>query len=277
MAVRVDRVQLAIVETIAATTGAVGVWSPSNYPRAPGDGSAVITAKIARGPNLIGLRSFMSAEPTTVTWTVTGASAGDLVGIGLTSARWAYEVQVGDTDTDARDGLLALFSADSRQLPGVTVSASGADSIVFDSAGAVGALWRSSAIGPSTVVSVVDSNAVDCEVTTGRAEMLLELQAYASAGPDAASVLADLLGGLVSYDVMATRERLGVIFGGAAGDVVDLTAIAGADFESRASVRISAAMRTYRAVAVDTADTIEDGAIIIHNGAEQIPVDLAVP
>jgi len=170
-----------------------------------------------------------------------------VVGIDVTGARWTVAGQGGDTLTDVRDRLLAAL-VPATELPGVSTSAFGSDSIDFSASGVVGRLWRPVAIGASAVTVTTDANA---RVTTGTVRGELEIQAYADGrGLEAQELLGDVVSGLASPDVVEARQRWGISFPGRAGDIIDLTTLAGADWQSRASVRVPVAARAYRAVSL---------------------------
>jgi len=245
-----DRVRAAVVAMVRAEAPAAAVtWAPAGYPeRALGD--TIVTCRIAGGPVLRSTWSAECDEPTRITWTASGVAVGQRVGIALTGGQWWYEREAGDTDTDVRDALLAKFTGDAQALPGVTVTASGAASIVFDTGGVPGLLWRPSLIGAGSVSLVVDTSVLSA-VDTGTAFVTIELQAFAAGrGLAAHALLGAILGSLSSTDQVERRDALGVSLLGTTAPA-DLTALVGADFQSRAACRLTLGIRSYRAVAAD--------------------------
>ena len=259
MTTRLDRVQRAcIAAMLAATPAAVAMWAPSSYPtRALGD--EIVTAQIVRGPLISGTSRYFSAEPTNLIWRVSSAATAARVGLALTGGRWATDVVGGDTDTTIRDRLIVALTAGATEpahLPGVTIATDSTDGIRFTAdGGAVGLLWGAAKIGPSAVTLAADVEA-DCEVTTARAACMIEFMSYAvGRGVEAMTLLGALAGALNSADMIAIKESYGVSFNGPMTEPVDLTSIAGADWESRASARLAVNVRSYRAIPIDDIDT----------------------
>lgn len=228
------------------------LWAPTNFPRRTAGGS-VVTASVVRGPLFHATSIMQSDEPTVLTWTVDEPTANQRVGLTIAGARWTVDVGAVDTATTARDALLDLFTAEI--LPGVTIAASGADAITFDANDVPGLLWRPQSIGALATVTVDES--IVCEVSTATAEVVVELQAYAAGrGMSALSILADVAGGLNMDVAAALRLQNGVSLT-SKSELVDLTAIAGADWESRASFRTTWGIRSYKARAIDAIESVE--------------------
>lgn len=254
MGVKADRLKRVVSAWVSTFTNADAfVWAPSNYPRRS-LGDSVITARLVRGPTDRAPSIGYVVEPTRLRWSVSGAVEDDRVGLALTGIRWAYDVQNGDTDTDVRDAVLALVQADSRLLPDVTITTDGADGIDFDASGTLGRLWSRRAIGSAASWTVTTSE--HAEVQTAISLSTIELQAYvAGQGMEAAELLTELLGSLNLSEAVQIRSDFGVSLLDAPGDVVDLTTIAGADWESRASARLLLAARSYKAVPTEIVES----------------------
>lgn len=279
MAVILDRVKFGSMALIGLSTSALAAWAPIELPRRPASGQDVITARLVRGPEIRGTRTYFQEEPTTVRWAIAAPTADSRVGISLASARFFADTGAAPTVTTVRDALLAVFTVDQlRLIPGVTAVADGADAILFTATGgALGRLFCPVAFGPGATAPA--TVVVDAEVTTGNARGMLEFQAYAAGpGVDAQSLLAELISGLDSHDIAEMRHNIGLAFQGPAGDVIDLTALAGPKWESRASVRLPVSFRSYRAIAVDTIDTITmSRLVLLLDGADVGPLEFTVP
>lgn len=252
--IRFDRIQRAVVGMVSYLADAepLVLWAPSHFPRRS-DGVSVVTARAVRGP-LVRPASVMSSnEPTILTWVIAAPAEGDRVGVSITGAQWTVDVPAMGTAETVRDALLELFTPEI--LPGVTVSDSGTDTIVFDADDVPGLLWRPQGIGPG--VTVTATEVVPCEIATATAEVVVELQAYASGrGLSALSILADVAGGVHLEGAIERRNTTGVSLINVS-ELIDLTSIAGADWESRASMRMTLGVRSYKARTIDIIDTVE--------------------
>lgn len=260
MSINLNRVKLTATAMITAVTGATALWAPSQYPRSSTSPAQVVTAKITRGPTVGRTQVRYESEPTSLRWTAVAPALGQRLILGVSGARWAYDVQGGDDVTDARDGLLAQIVASSvnghQALPGVAVTADGAASILLNASGVPGLLWSPGIRGGEATLTVVSE--VDCETETGIADCVLEFQAYVRGpGATAHELLGALGGALRGHDVAAIRERWGVAFRGSLTEPINLDALAGAGWESRAAARLPIAVRSYRAVAVATIETTQ--------------------
>ncbi len=270
MSVRLDRVEAAVVACVLALapSGTVAVWSRSLYPHRNSDPS-VVTAKVVRGPSVRPAELIEVDEPTVLRWSLAAVAAGARVGIAMTGARW-YVDAVSTDVTAVRDALLALFTdGDGAEfLPGVTVAAIDDDTIEFDADGVPGLLFSPVAIGVAAIEVIT---AVPSEVAMATSTLVVELQAYAQGGgSDASGILASINGGMSMSAAVDIRHDLGIVYHGAE-EPVDLSAIAGADWESRASTRWQLSTRSYIARAIPTIETVET-TLTIYNGAEPIEI-----
>jgi len=274
MSVPLDRVKAAAMQLVGQTTSALGMWAPVQFPRRPSSDQDVITARMVRGPEIRGTRTFCQDEPLVVTWSIVAPLANRRYGVSLAGTRFFTDASAAPTDAEVRDALVS--SIEPRLLPNVSITPGGTGDIVFSSA-SPGRLYCPMAFGSGASVSITDS--ADAEITTGNARCLLEFQAY-SAGPGlgAQAAIADLICGLDSYDVSQLRHILGIAFEGPAGDVVDLTGLAGTEWESRASVRIPVVLRSYRAVPVESIESISLSTLDLRvDGANVGPAEFTVP
>ena len=253
MTIRLDRVQRALVAALRYTTEADAVlWAPAQYPRRA-LGSKVVTAKMVRGPLIQHASKYYQDEPTRLTWSISSAVDNDRVGLAATGARWTHDVVPGQSISEVRDALLSQFT--SEVLPGVEVSSSGSGSIRFNASGVPGLLWRPAAIGSN--VTVTEDATLGSEVTTAPGLCTIEIQTYAAGrAVESMSLLSKFMGALGSTNLVSIFDALGVSVLGPAGEPIDLTAVAGAEWESRAMARLTTSIRSYYAAAIDTIETV---------------------
>lgn len=268
MTVRTDRIEAAVIGCIRVLgpAGIDAVWSRSLYPHRSSDNPCAV-AKVVRGPWQKPADMHESDEPTRVVWTLGAVRSGARVGVSFTGADWTIDTISTDI-TEARDALIAVFNTDAgiEYLPGVTVTAVGADSIEFDADGVPGLLFTPARIGSAASIEV--TAAIPCEVSTAIARVVVELQTYANGGgSDALSILAGINGAMGMSRAAELRHRLGVTYHGCE-EPVDLTAVSGADWESRASTRWQMTVRDYTAHPIDTIETV---------GAELVAFDGETP
>lgn len=267
--IHLDRVRRAVVQTVVQATGAVCLWAPSQYPRRS-LGAAVVTARVTRGPRVLATDVFtVTDDPTVVDWSVSAATDDARVGLGITGARFLIDTPPGSTPEDVRDLLLAEIQ-DHTWPAAVSITPQGTDTIRLSATGP-GHLWHPTAIGSGVAVDVVTS--APAQIETSPAELEIEIQSYATGrGLDAHAVIADMVGGLSSQDLTDLRADLGVSLVGPIGDVVDLTALDGSEWESRAATRIRARVRSYRAVP-NTRIIYLAGSITTPDGTEPFEVN----
>lgn len=254
MSVRLDTVERAVIGSIVAA-GYVGIWAPSEYPRRD-LGATVVSARLVRGPTARGRTTGYSAEATALTLTISGAAEAQRVGWSIGGVKRMVDVGAEDTDEDVRDALLAaavVGTGEDAWHPGVTIEALSTNKITF--AGAAGTMWNPRALGASASFAVDAST--DCQIQTGVQSAVVELQAYASRGTAAAAVLGDIAGQLSMDELIAVRSDLGVTFQGPMSEPVDLSKMAGAQWDSRAAARLRVSLRSYAAKAINTIDSME--------------------
>lgn len=245
----IDRLQLFVGQLVQLLTpGVTYVWS-REYPRRTSD-AAVVTCSMVRGPTVAAGRKRILLEPTQLTWTLTTPVAERRVGLEVAGAVFFADAPAGPVDVTAlRDAFLAQVQLRPRVLPGVTAAASGADAVTLS--GAVGTLWSPRAFGEGA--AVVSTSTALSESLTSNARVILELQACApGAGATAQGLIGQLVGGLAGHDVLEAAMLLGIAIEGPADEPIDLSSLAGPDYESRCAVRVPMTLRSYRSVPVES-------------------------
>ncbi len=228
----------------AAVPTAEAVWAPSTYPHGVDAGSVVLACRAARGPTLARTQRIAQDTPTSILLTVGSPGASDRFGLRVADVlRFA--------DSGGRDALLAELQDPVRGpalLPGVTAAGVSTDGIRLT--GAAGTLYEPEAVG---AVTLTIESTVYAELATGPASVVLEVECWAGArAPIAQSVLLDVSSALRGQDIDEIEEISGCTFGRhPVGDVVDLTALSGPTWESRAVVRIAVSLRSTRASVIE--------------------------
>lgn len=255
----IDRLRLAVRRMILAAHPAdvTAVWAPSTFPRSPGADRAIITAQCVRGPTLAQSERRRMTLPTSLLVTIASPTDNARMGLRLSGVQRYADLGAGETATSARDALLDVLTEPldaEALLPGVTVAGVGADSIRLT--GAPGTMYEPEAIGPGLTYATESSVRARC--LTGRAQAVLEVTAYAGGrAPIAQELLSGVETALRAPTVDAIEQDTGVIFGRhSLGDIVDLTALAGPEWESRAVARIAVSLRAMRAEEIETINTL---------------------
>lgn len=255
MATRPDLVRRGVVAVLkdAVPAGTDVVWARRKLPRRPKTSALVVTAGRVRGPALGASSVYGSLEPLEATWRISSVSEGDRVGLAATGARWMHTVAAGESLTDVRDAVQALLSGTA--LPGVTVTADGVDGVKLDAGSELGLLWGMAAIGGNVTLTIdVEQLA---EVTRREAQSVVELRAYSAGESEvAAETLADIIGGLESTRSNEIAGNMGVVLS-VISDIVDITTLAGSEWEARAMCRLLVKGRSYVAHPVDEVTSLE--------------------
>lgn len=271
MTVRIDRVRAMVMATARALVPTITpIWARSLYPNRNGDGP-VLTAALVRGPLIAPKTHRVIDDPRELVLRFDGTIPGERVGFAATGARWYATAGIDDEAT--RDALLDVFTTDRGAdflTAGVEVAAVGTDGIAFD-ADAPGLLWGAAAIGTGVELEVEAFDEI--EVAQGVATMVIELQAYApDGGPDAAMILAEIIGGMGLDVAIAIRTDLGVGYLGAE-EVVDLTTLAGALWQSRAAVRLRLSILSHSTGVAESVNEI-DGSFTVRTPVVAITTDV---
>jgi hypothetical protein len=123
------------------------------------------------------------------------------------------------------------------------------------------------------------TDTVEAESSDAIGQLVVELQAWASGGgSDALGILAAVNGGLTMTIPLDLRQDLGVSFHGAS-EPVDLTSIAGAQWQSRASCRWTLSVRSHvehLGYVIDTVETEPGSLVTVYDGEDPITFDLEI-
>lgn len=249
--IRYDRLQKAFFLAFTGAAPLVG-WAYGENPREAED---LISMSLAAGPathNRQHARGEILCPADSVRIRVTAVTVDSRQIIRLNDFDVFHDVTGADTLTTIRDALLAKIDE-----PNVTAVAFGADSIDL-TATDLGDLRRLNF--PSQDNDLVGENAVfsgDAVLETiGTKVHTLRIQAFShnrEPRNDAHSILVEILDRLQKVGVVTEIQTYGVAVWGK-GTPVDLAAIRGANWESRAALDVVIAARS---VAVEPVDQIE--------------------
>lgn len=255
---RLDRVQRALFETLGDAVAPVRVawaYSEETFESVPDEG--LIDLTMIGGPQPFirsGKRGSILNAVDAITITVDSVGTGRYV-IRLNDFSYFTDGVGGDTTTTIRDRLRDAINAD--PLETATASDAGASGLTLaaDELGGLRSLTLSGALsaGPPTL----DGRSV--LVTEGAQNMLINVQAFSPCREPrngAWALIQRALAVVQSEDYVETMRALGVGVW-TKGVVTDLTAIAGAHWESRASFDLSIAAKAVWVREVDRIETVK--------------------
>lgn len=253
MTVYFQRLEQGLFETLSGSA-AVVAWDKGEQPRADDE---LLSMSIRGGRSReVGRHAF---KPVVSTELEVGAvTAGELAMVVLNQFAVRHSVQAGETPEDVRDVLLAGLSAVDPTL--VTPTPSGTSRVLL-TAETLGGLWSLATFGPVSEDEDEQIRSNDAvQLVKTREDFTLQLEAFSSSdGRGAHGILAEARKRLRSEAGSQTLHNWGVTMW-QVGDVVDISAVAGARWESRAQLNIDCRMR---AVSVEAVDPIESAGVTL--------------
>ncbi len=252
MSVRLDRLQRGLYEALSGVTDVVG-WGYGQQPREAG---GLLALRIVSGPALRQhhARGSLLLPGESLTLRVTSAVAGTRLVVTLNDYDYRHDVLGGESVTDIRDDLLAQILLGEVT---VTASSSGADAIDL-AAVELGGIRSLALVGEGlTAESVVVSDDAVL-VTEGQATFSVEMQAFGRGREPrngALNIVQSALDLLQSPTKREALNRWGVGLWGL-GTPIDISAIAGSDWESRASADFTCSMTSVGTEPVDQIETV---------------------
>lgn len=253
------RLQMGVEAWIASILPAASVlWNPVELPR-ESTRSLVVQPRVISGltsATLGGIERRNTTLPMQVTATIAGVSPGDSVLLCFSGLSFEHTATAGQTGEDVRDALLVAVT--SSLLHDVTAIGVGSDKIQL-SAPSVGDMYGVSASSNTEgVISLSVDATQSAQVTIGEAETTVQIQAYSTnryLRLGAAQSLATLLARQNSQSAQSLLESYAISILGPVGQIIDLTALSGPQFESRAAVNVQFTMPTIYAEAIDNIET----------------------
>ena len=254
---RLDRVQQSLFEVLAEATGVDVHWSYSQVPQEGLTASFVSLTMIGGpGPLLRKQKRGRTLQPiSAVTLTVGPLVVGKRIGVVLNGFNYFHDVIGGDTTTVVRDDFIAQIN-DVDNIEPVTASTNGADALdlVPDFVGGLVELGIYGAI----VAGTPTLNAGFVQIIEGAQTMLVNVQAYSKSREPrdgAWSLIQTCLAALQTEDLVEKMRRFGVGVWGKTAPI-DLSAIAGANWETRSSFDLTLAMKAQWVRPVDVVETV---------------------
>ena len=238
--VRLDRLQAGTMALIRsrAPSGTTAKWTKTKYPRGIAS-DTYFTAQLDNGPSPRADRNhaavYEAVLPLELTLTVDGVlTAGDTLILCVSGRTFRADVEAGDTAEDLRDRLLSEFA---EPMIDAVFSADGTDAMRIVAV-AYGDLYGVRVLrGPASLSVDVSSL---CKVQEDSVRCEVEIQAY-SRSPDpmtgAHAALSRIVQTLELPEQAAILEDHGMTV--APANVVDLSKMAGPEWETRSAVTLS--------------------------------------
>lgn len=254
---RLDRMSTALFNALTEATDADTVtWS---YGTGSWEtmGANVVSMTMSGPPayhNLSGARGTGLVPPTSVDIGVSGTTSGVLNIIEVNDFAYGYETQVGDDADVIRDGLIASLNSDPLDPFTASIGGAGIVRIVPDS---FGAIWEMAIRGQ---LSLSDLTLSDDAVllTQGTKRMVVDIECF-SKGTElhngANALMSQVEAALEATDIVNDMAKLGLAVWGK-GTPIDLSAIAGAFWETRALIPVTFAMVSSFTRPVSTIETV---------------------
>lgn len=193
------------------------------------------------------------ARSSSATITIDDAPEGTRTVIQLDAYRYVRDVPASSSVTAERDALLALLVAGESDR--MTVAASGSDAITLTPL-TISSLWELK-VSAELSATVAHSGAVRLDQRQEEAALAIETFARGPHLADSAhAVLSDALNRTVEHDRMLELAELGIAVTGWTPPV-DISAVAGGTWETRASALVSLNLRSTYITSVDRLESTE--------------------
>lgn len=250
--IRLDRVQQGLFQVLGSEADVVA-WSMGKQPR--DDGESLLTLRLVSGPVTTG-NPGGAKEPLCPADSIVVRVPAPIVGRRLVAELngfdYRHDVGAGETAEDVRDSLLAAISPGEEGA--VTATADGTDGIAL-AADFLGGLREVRLHGGLTFETPVFSGDA-VEVTTSQDRMLIAITAF-SRGREprngAWSIMQGVRARLRSTDGIQELRRHGISLRSRSAPT-DISAVAGADWESRVSMDLEIVAQS---VSIDPVELIE--------------------
>ena len=256
--IRFDRLQRGLFSTLSdalAPTRVSWAYTEQSFETVPDEGLVSLT--VSGGPRPVSRqheRGTLLNPISDVVLTVSSVVLGARYSIRLNCFDYATEATATDTVETIRDRLSGLVNADT--IDDVTATNIGADSIDLV-AGSPGAIVSLQIFGPiSAGAPNIDPQSV--LVTSGGQEMSITCEAFSKGREPrfgALTLASRAMAALQTFDYVQTLLSFGVAIR-SKGPIIDLSAIAGGHWETRASFDFVAAMAATWVRPVDRIETV---------------------
>ena len=256
--IRFDRLQRGLFSTLSdalAPTRVSWAYTEQSFETVPDEGLVSLT--VSGGPRPVSRqheRGTLLNPISDVVLTVSSVVLGARYSIRLNCFDYATEATATDTVETIRDRLSGLVNADT--IDDVTATNIGADSIDLV-AGSPGAIVSLQIFGPIAAGTPnIDPQSV--LVTSGGQEMSITCEAFSKGREPrfgALTLASRAMAALQTFDYVQTLLSFGVAIR-SKGPIIDLSAIAGGHWETRASFDFVAAMAATWVRPVDRIETV---------------------
>lgn len=246
--IRLDRVQRGLYAAVGGVAS-LTMWAHGEVPIEQASAGTMAVLEMTAGPTPVRqqmARGRLLVPASSVIVRVLSATVGKRLIVRLNGYDYRHDVVADETVGDIRDALMDAIEADE---PGVTVSVAGSPGASFTiTANSLGDLWELELVGGE---SDIDN---DAPVFSGNGVLLSESDESLLVGVQTYSKTRSVHGGAVSLaqqirdklqseDVIEGLTREGVAVWGVGG-ITDISAIAGARWESRATFDVTLAARS---------------------------------
>jgi hypothetical protein len=251
----IDRLQRGLFTALSGVADVVS-WAGGEQPR--GTGSLLSLAIAGSSSRVLSVLRLYPADAAEIQ--VGTVEPGDLAAVDLNGYRVRHHVSTTETPEDVRDALMVRLA---QAETGIGVSPVGTDTIALSASSVSGSIWSLAAVGVATVVEDSVATMTDAvEVTFSRELYAVEFEAFSRLREprhSAHGIITQARARIASQNHVDALSLLGVQ-AWTVGDAVDISAIAGAHWESRARLAVECALR---AVSVEAVSTIESATIAI--------------
>jgi hypothetical protein len=255
--VRLDRVQQGIFDLVRTAVDPTEVHWDYTEPAFEQLPAAMVGLRMIGGPGAWirkGKRGTVLTPITSVVLTVASVLVGKRYIIVLNDHDFFTDAVGGDTVDTIRDRLRDLITADGLDATAVDAGA-GAITLAQTSLGSI----RSLALVGSLTAAAPTVSSASVLLLEGTRTMLINAQAFSKTQEPfggAWSVISQVEEALMTEDLIQDLTALGVLVWGKTAPI-DLSAIAGAHWETRASMDFTLSARSYSVRPVDTIETVD--------------------
>lgn len=258
--VRLGRMQAAFVSAFDAILGAAPqvLWAYAEVPR-PASTTDLVRLQLLSGPSYVG--SFSDDEafdmlPTSSEIEITGITTGLRYWVNLNGYPYWHDAVLGDDSDDVRDALIAKLNAtDAEETATATSGGTGKITLTPDVPGGIQLLE----VSPTAQMTITHGGTERIRVITGERQSTINVQCFAHSAQlsdSAHSMATQLIAGLDLASVRAIFDAAGVSIM-AVGPTADLTALAGAHFETRAQFSLNILQKSVLTEQISTIETVQ--------------------
>lgn len=231
--IRLDRFERAVKDVLEDATGIQVAWAYGQGVYSSTFGGSFVNLTVSGGPSfpITAGRGVTGYPAESIAYTVDSATVGTLVAVTVNEVPYRHEVESGDTVDTIRDDLVSLITADASGE--YTAAAGGGAGEWTLTPVAFGSIWQFDCLGDMTQDPEFSTDLAI--MTQGKAQVSVQVEAYSKSRTPRAgawSIATKLAAALQLPETSLTLRDYGVGIG-TIGDLTDLSAIAGGNWESR--------------------------------------------